>query len=414
VKRSQELKIKRATIYANLKAMDDKLKKEGRTQMTTDEDIEFKRVYDDMSATDRAIELAESVERNDEALVTEAIKDKAPETRGEEQKIKVRSAMRNYMAYGMAGLNEQERSIVQASQLIEGVSRANQSAVTANLGAEMVKEEYMNEFEKHMISDRGVMSAARIIRTNTGGDLPWPTVDDTAEEGVQLGEGVTMSSQEIATDGFTLKAWKFATGAITVPMELLQDDGYGFVSEIPQFGAERINRITNRLMTTGNGTTTCQGITIGAANSGVTITANTITRAKLIDLIHSVNYAYRSGGKGKLMFSDAILSSIIKLSIGSSDDRPLWTAGMVNGAPAMIEGYQYVINDYMPSAGTADNRCIVFGDLSKYYVRLVQDYTIKRADELHIASGMIGFYGFARVDGRVANSNAIKYLAVAS
>ena len=407
--RSEDLKQKRAAVHASLEALDTKMVSEKRTTMTDDENVQFDRMFAEMTALDRSIKLAETVERNEK----KDLDFKQDEPLGaKEEAAKARTAIGNYLKYGMAALSAEDRTILAATKLVQGMQRNTQSSVTAAQGAEMVKKEYMSEFEKYLIDDRGVMNVARIIPTVTGADLPWPSVDDTGNEGELLAEGATTSQLRIPTGGFTLKAYNFSSKAIIVPLQLVQDDGYGFVNEIPELAGGRINRIANRLMTTGTGSGQPEGITVGSTDSTVTVPVNTITRGKLLDLIHSVKTAYRGGGKGKLMFNDDTLAKIIKLSIGSGDDRPLWTPGMASGPPSMIEGYAYEVNDYMPDLGTAANRAIVFGDLSKYYVRMVKDFEIKRADELHIAEYSVGFYGFARLDGRVANSDAIKYLSV--
>ena len=117
--------------------------------------------------------------------------------------------------------------------------------------------------------------------------------------------------------------------------------------------------------------------------------------------------------KVKLMFNDNTLKQIMKLSIGSADDRPLWVPSMRDGSPATIEGYQYCINQDMPGNDEAGNKLMAFGDWSKYLIRIVRDFSIRRTEERHIEEFVVGFYGFARMDGKLINTDAIKTLAVA-
>ena len=412
--RSDELKQERAAVETNIMALHNKLKSEKRSKMTTDEETQWGKMSDELVSYTKSIQLAERTEAIERSNAANHIQDAEPKTGPslEEQKSKVRSALGAYLRGGENNLTTEERSILAASNLVSSIqNRDVQNSTTGNLGAQLVKKEYMNEFEKMLLANNGVMTSARIIPTTTGGDLPWPTVDDTAAMGELLGEGVATAEKAIATGSFTLKAYKYSSKAILIPVELLQDDGYGLESEVPGLAAERIGRISQLHMTTGDGSGKPEGITVGASNSGTTLTANTISRGKLIDLIHSVNSAYRMGGQ--FMFNDATLKAIVKLSIGSADDRPLWVPSMRDGSPSTIEGYGYVINDHMPALATSANRALLFGALNKYYVRMVKDFNILRTDQRHIEKFVVGYYGYSRLDGRIANANAIKYAAVA-
>jgi HK97 family phage major capsid protein len=227
-----------------------------------------------------------------------------------------------------------------------------------------------------------------------------------------LGENTAETKLDVPTDSILIKAYKFASKSILIPEELLQDDSYNLEGEVPDIAATRIARHANRKFTLGTGTNEPLGLTLSAANSNVTIAANTLSSDKLYDLMFSVNSVYRP--TAKFMFNDATLAAIYKLSVGSDDDRPLWQMSMREGAPDTIAGKPYVINDFMPTIGTATNRAILFGDFSKFLIRIVKDFTIKRTDQRHIETFQIGFYAYARMDCGLVNSNAIKYLSVSS
>ena len=78
------------------------------------------------------------------------------------------------------------------------------------------------------------------------------------------------------------------------------------------------------------------------------------------------------------MFNDATLLALKKLNVGSADARPLWSMGMADGTPSTIDGIPYVINNDMPSIA-AGTHPILFGDFSKFAIRDVQGYTVKRS-----------------------------------
>lgn len=406
------------SIKADMRSLHELCKKEKRS-LTQDEDKQWDRMYTDMRSKEKQLEREIVLQEEDRSNAKSIIDEATPPGQGSEKRTKTkqaeeaRSAIRSYMTQGKEYLSKEERKILfgPAGILRDGESRS-QSSVTANLGAEMVREEYFNEFEKHMIAASGIMEAARIIRTKTGAALPWPTVNDTSNKGRRIGESVASTKTNVPTDKVTLYAYKYSSDHVLVPSELEQDDSYGFVSEIPAIQAERVARGFNEEATTADGSSKPQGITIGASNSTLTVAVNTITRDDLLELKHKINRAYRGKKVAKWMFNDDTLMRIAKLATGSADDRPLWLPSMRDDVPDTIEGHAYVINDDMPDLSTSGNRAILFGDFSKFLVRIVRDFNVKRADEKHIDTDEIGFYGFARMDSRIINADAIKYLAV--
>ncbi|MEL6661129.1 MAG: phage major capsid protein, partial [Bacteroidota bacterium] len=168
-------------------------------------------------------------------------------------------------------------------------------------------------------------------------------------------------------------------------------------------------------LTTGTGTNMPEGVAT-AAGAGVTAAAQTaITRPELLGLIHSVDPRYRRRGtKGsRLMFNDATLADIKMLSFGSSDDRPLWQPSIREGEPDRIDGYSYSINQDMPDMA-AGNRSILFGDFSKYLIRIIGRPVMMRLNERYAEELETAFLMYQRLDGRLLSSNAVKALTQAA
>ena len=70
------------------------------------------------------------------------------------------------------------------------------------------------------------------------------------------------------------------------------------------------------------------------------------------------------------------------------------------GAPSTIMGYPYTLNPEWNDGATNNAIYAAFGDLSSYIVRIAADVDIAFADQLHLASNQLGWYGFARFGGR--------------
>jgi HK97 family phage major capsid protein len=74
-------------------------------------------------------------------------------------------------------------------------------------------------------------------------------------------------------------------------------------------------------------------------------------------------------------------------------------------------GKPYIVNDDMPDIGPG-NASVLFGDFSKYKIRMVRDFRVIRLNELLAEYLSVGIFGFARADGILldAGTNPVKKL----
>src|SRR5690606_10294696 len=154
-------------------------------------------------------------------------------------------------------------------------------------------------------------SVATVIRTASGNPLPWPTVDDTSNEGVLLAENAEASEKDISFGVKTLNAYKISSGIVRVSRELLQDAGVNVPELVGRLLGERIGRALNKYHTVGTGDEQFEGVLTGATASGVvTETLGEVSYSELVRLQHSVDAAYRNTGGAVFMFNDKTLAFI--------------------------------------------------------------------------------------------------------
>ena len=157
------------------------------------------------------------------------------------------------------------------------------------------------------------------------------------------------------------------------------------------------------------GTTGNRGV-VTMAPVGVTAASEAaITDIELVDLVHSVDPAYR--GQAEFMFNDQTLRELKKLR--DAEGRPLWLPGIAVREPDTILGYRYVINTHMPVMEPGA-KSVLFGDFSKYYIRDVMDITLVRLDEVYAEYGQVAFLAFSRHDGALldAGTNPIRRCSI--
>ena len=319
-------------------------------------------------------------------------------------------------------LSQEERVIANSFE------KRAQSVGTTTAGGFSVPEGFIAKVEQSLKlvspffaqSQQGLQASDifRFIRTDAGNDMPMPTNDDTANTGELLAENsdAFATTTDLVFGQITLKAYKYNAKPMKVSNELLNDTGVDLEGLIAETLATRIGRIVNTHFTTGDNTAKPQGIVTGASAGKTTASGAAITFPEIIDLVHSVDAAYRRSGSCRFMLHDSIVAYLKKLTIGSStnDSRPLWAPGYSAGAPDTIDGYQYLINNDMASSVAVNNVTMLFGDMQKYMIRQVNGYIVKRLNERFADFDQTAWLMFARFDGRYANTAAIKKLTQAA
>ena len=167
------------------------------------------------------------------------------------------------------------------------------------------------------------------------------------------------------------------------------------------------------MLTLGDASSKPQGIVTGASLGKTAASATAFTVNELVDLLHSVNAAYRRDPSCAWQFNDATAGTIRKLAIGSGDARGLWEPDLKLDRPDRLLGFPIYINNDMASALTTGQKLVLFGAHSRYLIRKVRNFVSKRLDERYADELAVGFVTGTRLDGKVLDSAALKYLQLA-
>lgn len=339
--------------------------------------------------------------------------------RGSNQRVSsdlAESAHRNGVDLGNRllefNMNPRPLRALDAESVREWETRA-QSTGTDTEGGFTVPNDTMRALEVAMLRFGGMRQVGDIIRTDTGSDLPWPTTNDTSNEGAILAENAQVAQADLVFGQLVLQAYKYSSKMILIPVELLQDSAVNVAEVIGSALGERIGRITNRHFTVGTGSGQPNGI-VTAATLGATGASGqtaTVEYTDLVELQHSVDPDYRINAKW--MFADSTLKAIKQLLDGN--DRPLWLPGIAVREPDTILGHPFVVNQNV-AAMAASAKSILFGDLSKYKIRDVRQVTLLRLDERFADYHQVAFLAFSRHDGDLldAGTHPVKYYANAA
>lgn len=259
----------------------------------------------------------------------------------------------------------------------------------------------------------GMREVAQVITTAGGNSLNYPTSDGTSEVGEIVAENAAATGADITFNTVAVNPYKYSSKKIALPIELIQDSAIDVVQFVVNRLATRLGRITNTHYTTGDGSSKPFGLTArtSTGKTGTTGQTTTVIYDDLIDLIHSVNSAYRARG-ARFMLKDTSVAVIRKLK--DTAGRPIWNPGdnesISGGTPSTICGYPYTVNDDMPTMA-ANAKSIAFGDFSQFVIRDVAgSVTMRRFDDSAFAlNGQVGFCGWMRTGSNLLDTAAVKH-----
>src|SRR5690606_29895604 len=249
--------------------------------------------------------------------------------------------------------------------------------------------------------------------TSSGNPIKVPAVDDTAVTAEAHTEAAALTDdggKDVVFGQKSLDAYAFDTEFIRWSWELDQDSIFNMESLLGELLGERLGRIANTQLTVGTGSSAPHGVVTASTLGKTAAAAAAVTGDELIDLIHSVDPAYRTSPKVAFMFNDTTLSVIRKLKDGNGNY--LWQMGNVQqGAPGTLLGYRYHVNQAVPNVATGQ-KSVLFGDFGKYFVRKVGAPVIGVLRERFWPD--MGIAGLIRFDGELGDTAAIKHLIQAA
>jgi HK97 family phage major capsid protein len=129
-----------------------------------------------------------------------------------------------------------------------------------------------------------------------------------------------------------------------------------------------------------------------------------ITPDSLIDVIYTLNSAYR--GNGTYVMNSATIGAVRKIK--DSQNRYLWQPAMMAGQPDTLNGYRFETWEQLDDVGS-NKFPVAFGDFSRGY--LLTDRIGMRMTRDNVTNiGYVRFYVRRREGGIVLNNDSIKWI----
>ncbi|HZO67758.1 MAG TPA: phage major capsid protein [Kribbellaceae bacterium] len=286
-------------------------------------------------------------------------------------------------------------------------------------GGYLVSPQFRQKLVEVLKAYGGLAGAVDGFSTDRGGDVEFPSVDDTASVGAITAEGAAFTTgTDMVFGTIAMKAWKYtSTGAdasagLRVSVELLQDAEFDVEALLARILGTRIARKQAVDWVTGAGTTLPFGIMHAGLTADVVLAAgNALTYQKLLDVETALDPAYEQNAawvmnKASWMKARAVVDTtgrplLFDANAGIQDQERRRT----------LLGYPVIIDQAAPSIGTLSARAVVLGDLREAYViRRVSDFAMVVNPYSRANFGQVEYVAWERADGNIQNRKAFALL----
>jgi HK97 family phage major capsid protein len=383
----KHLKEQRANAWEQAKALLDTAASENR-DLSAEEEVVYGRMNDEIDALGQR---AEAMLKDEQ---------RARETEAALAKIGIEAPAREDNSF---------------RQFVSGETRSYEvrdlTKGSATAGGNTVPTSFGGMLWEHLVETAAIAGVATVFNTDSGENFEVP-ITTTHSTGALITEGSTLTESDPAFAKRTLGAYKYAY-SFQVSSELLNDTGVDLTG---YFARQAGNALGNALgvdLAVGNGSSKPSGVaqtsTLGKTGSASVV--GVPNGDDLIDLFYSVISPYRNSDKCVWLFRDSTAATIRKIkdsSGGAGVGNYLWTPGF-GSAPDTILGKPVVIEPNI-AATALSAKSVLFGDMSRYFVRIAGGVRFERSDDFAFQNDLVTFRAILRGDGILADqTGAVKH-----
>ena len=281
------------------------------------------------------------------------------------------------------------------------------SGGTTGAGGATVPISFYDQLVDHMIEVAAVMNAgATVLRTTSGEKIQVP-VTTAHSSGALVAAGAPISESDPVFAQRDLDAFKYGV-MVQVQRELIEDTAVDLLGYLAMQAGRAVGNAFGAHLATGTGSSQPAGIitdaTVGV--TGATGVTGAFTADNLIDLYYSVIAPYRMSPQAAWLMDDTTVAAVRKLK--DANDQYLWVAGLSADQPDMLLG-KPIITDPNIATPAVGAKSVLFGDISRYMVRMVNDVRFERSDEFAFGNDLVSFRCLVRGDGVLADqTGAVK------
>ena len=406
----------RASTHEKMKAMLDAAEAEKRG-LSAEESASFDAMNADIDGLDQQRKRLEDMDKREKDLADLAQRGGPPVVAAEQspagdERAKFEQQVRSFLAkdqvVGAARAltiapDSPIGSYAQARAIAAEWSQRDLTKGTATAGGHTVGTGFYASLIDHLIEVSGVLQAGpTVLVTERGDSLPIPRTTAHSTATSEIAEATAITESDPAFNQLVLSAYKYGV-IVQVSYELLEDTYVDLLGYLSMECGRAVGNAFGTRLVTGTGTSQPQGVAT-AATTGVTGAAavsGAFTADNLIDLHYSVIAPYRNSPSCGWLMRDATMGAVRKLK--DTQNQYLWQPSLQAGAPDTLLA-KPVFTDPNVAAVALSAKSVLFGDMSRYFVRQVKDIRFERSDEFAFNADLATFKCVMRGDGGLADT----------
>lgn len=395
----------RRNLVEQSRLITDKIDAEKR-DMTVEEGIAFDEIDAELISRDlHMAQVLESIKREadiDASYRSLMDKPKAAITAptGDLRSLLANSKAVEFRANGPIGPVSYKRAMQSAEE--RALSKGSATA-----GGNTVETSFYPRLIDHLIEVSGLLMSSPTVLNTDSGEIMEVATTTAHSAAVIVAEAATIGASDPAFAKRVLTAYKYGI-LLQVSTELLTDTSVDLEGYLAMQLGRALGNGFGAHVITGTGTGQPTGV-ITSAPTGVTGTtgvAGAFTADNLIDLFFSVIAPYRNSMSCGWLLKDSSLATVRKLK--DSNGSYLFTPAAIFGAPDMLLGKPINTDPFVPAVGLSA-KSVVFGDFSRYFVRMVNGIRLERSDDFAFANDQVTWRALMRADGiTIDQTGAIK------
>lgn len=376
--RIKKLMEERNAKVAEMRSLNEAAKTREEQRMTKEESEQFRKLETEVDSLDEEIRQAEKLEALDKRVAEQRAASQTPAEQPSQKEVELR-AFANYLREGR--ITEEVRTALTTENSAVMIPKEISQQIILGLQGQF---ELMSKFGLRITPH-----AKTFVEPILSGDMTLKriTVGAANDEGAAAFEGIE------------IKAYDYRLPVIPLSLTLLEGSDADIQGAIVSLLTEHIARGLTKLALTGG--TAADGVSalVPKVVVATAASATAITYSDLVDLLAKVKAPHSSQGVASWVMNSATRAALMKVL--DQNGRPIFIESAREGEPDRILGRPVVIDDAMDDIG-AGKVPILFGDLKKYVMRIVQGVKVRvYQEEKFYKDNCIGVQAFVTADGKL-------------
>lgn len=377
----KELQEKRAALVEEMRTITSAAETRAEKDLTEDEVKTLNEKRATLKGVDTQLAVAEELEAQDKRAAEQRAKAVGAEDKAKEEL----RAFANYLRDGR--ISEETRAVLTTDNAAVMIPKEiSQQIILGLQGAYELMSKVNLRITPH---------AKTFVEPILSGDMTLKriTVGSANEEGAASFEGIE------------IKAYDYRLPVIPVSLTLLDGSDADIQGAIVALLTEHIARGLTNLALTGGTASDGVSALVPKVVTTTAASATAVTYNDLIDVLAKVKAPHNAQGVASWVMNSATRAALMKVL--DQNGRPIFVESAREGEPDRILGRPVVIDDNMPDIG-AGKTPILFGDLRKYVLRIVQGVKVRvYQEEKFYKDNCVGIQAFVSADGKLIAKSGV-------